>query len=71
MIELAEKKLQHPIHIKLKQPLFLAEMLAIILYTDTDAYKDLRKTELMGNYKKWHWFGLNLTSALRKLTYAE
>lgn len=46
-------------------------MLAVILYTGTDCYKDLRDSERRGDYNKWWNFSLNLNSAIGKLGVAQ
>ena len=45
--DIADEKMNHPRHIEMGKPLSRVEILAILLYTGTDAYSSLRKTETM------------------------
>ena len=45
--DIADEKMNHPRHIEMGKPLSRVEILAILLYTGTDAYSSLRKTEIM------------------------
>eukprot|EP01084_Bolivina_argentea_P283870 486298_1 len=65
--EVVMEKLNHPVHKAFGSPLNYDEMLSIILYTGTDAYKDLRNVEMNHNYQKWKHFRINLSNAIHKL----
>jgi hypothetical protein len=72
-------KLNHPRHIRMGSPLYHDQMLAIILYTDTPVYADLRLDEIRfcqqnpfqtgddWHSQKWPIFGAILDSAIRLL----
>ena len=54
------------------RPLSELQLLAIILYTDTDLiYKDLRKSEILGNRCKWPVFSTSLYQAIMILGASE
>lgn len=77
--DVAREKLKHPRHIRMGSPLSHDQMLAIILYTDTPVYADLRWSEIrfcqQNPYRweeswfsqKWPFFGMILDSAIRLL----
>ena len=65
--QIAEEKLQHPRHRELGSPLNLEEMLAVLLYTGTDCYADLRCSERDGDYRKWCRFASVLDIAVYNL----
>jgi hypothetical protein len=77
--DVAREKLKHPRHIKMGSPLNHDQMLAILLYTDTPVYADLRWNEILfcqqNPYRwqegwfsqKWPIFGAILDSAIRLL----
>jgi hypothetical protein len=77
--DIVRDKLKHPRHVTMGSPLNFDQMLALILYTDTDVYADLRWDEILycqqnpiepGNNwhrQKWPIFGAILDSAVRLL----
>lgn len=79
LYDVANEKLKHPRHAKIGCPLSQDQMLAIILYTDTAVYSDLRSDEMRfcrqkpidyfsrWQPQKWPIFGAILDSAIRLL----
>ena len=53
--DIAKEKMEHPRHIEMGKPLTLVEILAILLYTGTDVYRDLRHDEML----YWKEFALH------------
>lgn len=59
-------------HANMGYPLLEAEMLAVIMYTGTDCYADLRMTQQgrnLENEQKWYKFSYTLDCAIMKLSY--
>ncbi|CAF3426128.1 unnamed protein product [Rotaria sp. Silwood2] len=77
--DVVHAKLKHPRHVRMGSPLSHDQMLAIILYTDTPVYADLRWDEILyckqnpfladqnWHHQKWPIFGALLDSAIRLL----
>jgi hypothetical protein len=70
---LVEEKLEHPRHRAMinrfgeSGQLSYDEMLALICYTGTEVYSDLRRSAAARNWDRWPSFTSHLTSALRTL----
>ena len=67
LLEVANDKMYHPLHIEYGSPLNLDEILSIILYTSTCLGFELRECEMKQNYHKWKYFRTNLANAIYKL----
>ncbi|CAF1429616.1 unnamed protein product [Adineta steineri] len=77
--DVVRDKLKHPRHVRMGSPLNYDQMLAVILYTDTAIYADLRLDEILfcqqnpfepgdnWHQQKWPIFGAILDSAIRLL----
>jgi hypothetical protein len=70
---LVQEKLEHPRHRSIIEQfgeagqLTYHEMLALICYTSTEAYSDLRRSAAVKNWDRWPSFTNSLISALRTL----
>ena len=76
LYERVKEKLIHERHIQMRSPLVYEQMLAIILYTDTELYKELRQDEIGFSMQdvtvdtecvqkqQWPIFGRTLNSAI-------
>ena len=68
-----EERSAHPRHVAMisefgdKARLSHDELLAIVCYTGTDAYRDVRRSAAARDWSRWPTFIANLTRALRKL----
>jgi hypothetical protein len=78
LYEVVDEKLEHPRHKRIGSPLSREQMLAIILYTDTDVYIDLRWDEIQHasipfneNQQKWPVLGKVLEEAICILSQAD
>ena len=54
--DVAKEKMEHPRHKEMGMPLTLVEILAILLYTGTDVYRELRHDEML----YWREFTLDV-----------
>mmetsp|Transcript_43493 Transcript_43493/g.94438 ORF Transcript_43493/g.94438 Transcript_43493/m.94438 type:complete len:245 (+) Transcript_43493:1769-2503(+) len=67
MSQIAANLLHHPRHLELGAPLSLDEILAVLCYTGTNAYSNLRQCNLRLDFKTWPRFQMHLRSAILKL----
>ena len=71
IMDIVKEKLQCNRHKLMGSPLNKAEMLAVILYTDSDINYDLSKQQCNADYSKWKWFDYCLFNAIYKLSQRE